>query len=221
MHKFASKNGNKNSSNKTSHNTNHNTNPNEEVKIYFPSISIQVLQNILHGTPSLNKKENQNKTKKEQIQLEKYLYSEIPKTIIYGTTSILEIHNNELYSIYPSDKMILTSFIPMSSVSSASSVSSTKQLQLLVDYSTMKRSQSPSYQIPYEFKVHSRLIKKYKVNPKSNTCFVIEYKDNNIYDFYVLAKLSRVPIGIPTNRIELDNFIKEDIISFLLMLNLY
>ncbi len=218
MHKFASKNGNKNSSNKTSHNTNHNTNPNEEVKIYFPSISIQVLQNILHGTPSFNKKENQNKTKKEQIQLERYLCSEIPKTIIYGTTSILEIHNNELYSIYPSDKMILTSFITMSSVSCASS---TKQLQLLVDYSTMKRSQSPSYQIPYEFKVHSRLVKKYKVNPKSNTCFVIEYKDNNIYDFYVLAKLSKPSIGLSTNRIELDNFIKEDIISFLLMLNLY
>jgi hypothetical protein len=28
-------------------------------------------------------------------------------------------------------------------------------------------------------------------------------------------------IGLSTNRIELDNFIKEDIISFLLMLNLY
>ena len=197
MHKFASKNGNKNSSNKnssnkTGHNTSHNTNPNEEVKIYFPSISIQVLQNILHGTHSLNKKENQNKTKKEQIQLEKYLCSETPKTIIYGTTSILEIHNNELYSIYPSDKMVLTSFIPMSS---GSSVSSTKQLQqpqqlqlqLLIDYSTMKRSQSPSYQIPYEFKVHSRLVKKYKISPKSNTYFVIEYKDNNIYDFYILT----------------------------------
>ncbi len=221
MHKFASKNGNKNSNNKTNHSISHNTNPNEEVKIYFPSISIQVLQSILHGTPCLNKKENQNKTKKEQIQLEKYFCSETPKTIIYGTTSILEIHNNQLYSIYPSDKMVLTSSIPMSSASSASSASSTKQLHLLVDYSTMKRSQSQCYQIPYEFKVHSRIVKKYKINPKSNTCFVIEYKDNKIYDFYILAKLSRVPIGIPTNRIELDNFIKEDIISFLLMLNLY
>jgi hypothetical protein len=218
MHKFASKNGNKNSNNKTNHSISHNTNPNEEVKIYFPSISIQVLQSILHGTPCLNKKENQNKTKKEQIQLEKYFCSETPKTIIYGTTSILEIHNNQLYSIYPSDKMVLTSSIPMSSASSASSA---KQLHLLVDYSTMKRSQSQCYQIPYEFKVHSRIVKKYKINPKSNTCFVIEYKDNKIYDFYILAKLSRVPIGIPTNRIELDNFIKEDIISFLLMLNLY
>ena len=122
--------------------------------------------------------------------------------------------------------MVLTSFIPMSS---DSSVSSTKQLQqpqqlqlqLLIDYSTMKRSQSPSYQIPYEFKVHSRLVKKYKISPKSNTYFVIEYKDNNIYDFYILTKLSKLPTGLSTNRIELDNFIKEDIISFLLMLNLY
>ncbi len=93
MHKFASKNGNKNSNNKTNHSISHNTNPNEEVKIYFPSISIQVLQSILHGTPCLNKKENQNKTKKEQIQLEKYFCSETPKTIIYGTTSILEIRS--------------------------------------------------------------------------------------------------------------------------------
>jgi hypothetical protein len=58
------------------------------------------------------------------------------------------------------------------------------------------------------------------MNPKSNTSFVVEYKDNKVYDFYILAKLS-VLHGLSVNQIELDNFIKEDIISFLLMLNLY
>ena len=118
--------------------------------------------------------------------------------------------------------MILTSSI---SGMSASAGTTSKQhqhqhLQVLVDYSNMKRSQTPSHQIPYDFKVHSCLVKKYKMNPKSNTSFMIEYKDNKIYDFYVLAKLSGLP-GLPGNRIEIDNFIKEDIISFLLMLNLY
>jgi hypothetical protein len=208
---------------------NHNHILNEEVKIYFPSISIQVLQNALHGIPNPNKKQKQTQNK---TQLDKYLYSDTQKTMIYGTTSILEIFNNEPYPVYPSDKMIITSSIPCVSKSVVSKNQNQhqhqnqhQQLQLLVDYSSMKRSQKPSYQIPYEFKIHSYVVKKYKMNPKSNTSFVIEYKDNNIHDFYVLAKLSRTPLGVgtgmSTNRIEIDNFIKEDIISFLLILNLY
>ena len=35
----------------------------------------------------------------------------IGTTTIYGNTSILEIHNNEPYAVYPLDKMILTSSI--------------------------------------------------------------------------------------------------------------
>ena len=205
--------------NRRTNNSNSNSNyPNEQVKIYFPSIPIHVLQNTLHSTPKQNKTQNKNKQ-----ELDKYLCSETPKTTIYGTTSILEIHNGEPYSIYPCDKMIITSSIPVSPVSPVSPVCSAKhsQHQLLIDYSSMKRSQTPCCQIPYDFKVHSCLVKKYKMNPKSNTCFVIEYKDNKVYDFYVLAKLSILSIGLSTNRIELDNFIKEDKISFLLMLNLY
>lgn len=225
MHRYASK-------NKTN---NTNNNRNDQVKIYFPSISIQVLQHALHGTLSQTQThppaQKQNKTKintpkKEKIQLDKYLCSEIQKTIIYGTTSILEIHNNEPYAVYPSDKMILTSVIPIpipipTSTYRGKQPQQRQQLQLLVDYSTMKRSQGSSYQIPYDFKVHSCIVKKYRMSPNSDTCFVIEYKDNQIYDFYVLAKLSTLPISLSTNIIELDNFIKEDIISFLLVLNLY
>jgi hypothetical protein len=232
MHRYASK-------NKTNNTNNTNSNRNDQVKIYFPSISIQVLQHTLHGTLSQTQThppvQKQNKTKintpkKEKIQLDKYLCSEIQKTIIYGTTSILEIHNNEPYAVYPSDKMILTSSIPTpipiptptsTSTSRGKQPQQPQQLQLLVDYSTMKRSQGLSYQIPYDFKVHSCIVKKYRMTPKSDTCFVIEYKDNQIYDFYVLAKLSTLPISLSTNIIELDNFIKEDIISFLLVLNLY
>jgi len=195
---------------------NNNNNRNDQVKIYFPSIPIQSLQHALHGTPKSVKKQNQNITQ-NKTQLDKYLSSENQRTIMYGTTCILEILNNEPYAVYPSDKMILTSSIYMPTASSGSGSKQLKQLPLLVDYSIMKRSQTPSYQIPYDFKVHSCLVKKYKMDTKSNTSFVVEYKDNKIYDFYILTKL---PV-LSGNRIELDNFIKEDIISFLLMLNLY
>ena len=235
MLRHASKNNSKNNSNNNSNNTR-----NDQAKIYFPSISIQVLQNALHGTPNYNKKQNHNQNitqtqtqnititiTKTKTQLDKYICSENQKTTIYGTTSILEILNNEPYAVYPSDKIILTSSISIPVVGSGAGLKQQHQqhqqhpqLQLLVDYSIMKRSQTPSYQLPYDFKVHSCLVKKYKMNPKSNTTFVIEYKDNKVYDFYVLAKLSGLP-GLSGNRIEIDNFIKEDIISFLLMLNLY
>ena len=203
---------------------NNKKNNNEQAKIYFPSISIQVLQDVLHGTPNTGKKQNQNKTQ-NKTQLDKYLCSENQKTTMYGTTCILEIQNNQPYTIYPCDKMILTSSISAPTASSGSgSGSGSKQhqrLPLLVDYSNMKRSQTPSYQIPYEFKVNTRLVKKYKMNPMSTTSLVIEYKDDKVYDFYILANLSGIPSGISANQIEIDNFIKEDIISFLLTLNLY
>ena len=199
---------------------NKNKNNNEQARIYFPSISIQVLQDVLHSTPNSGKKQNQNKTQ-NKTQLDKYLCSENQKTTIYGTTYILEIQNNQPYTIYPCDKMILTSSISVPTASSGSGSKQHQHLPLLVDYSNMKRSQTPSYQIPYEFKVNTRLVKKYKMNPMSTTSFVIEYKDDKVYDFYILANLSGIPSGISANQIEIDNFIKEDIISFLLTLNLY
>ena len=203
--------------------SNNNNNRNDQVKIYFPSIPIQILQHALHGTPNYAKKQNQNITQNKpqnKTQLDKYLCSENQKTTMYGTTCILEILNNEPYAVYPSDKMILTSSISMPASASGTGSKQHQQLPLLVDYSIMKRSQTPSYQIPYDFKLNSCLVKKYKMDTKSNTSFVVEYKDNKVYDFYILAKLPVLP-GLSGNRIELDNFIKEDIISFLLMLNLY
>jgi hypothetical protein len=199
--------------------SNNNNNRNDQVKIYFPSIPIKSLQHALHVTPNSGKKQNQSKTQ-NKTQLDKYLSSENQKTTMYGTTCILEILNNEPYAVYPSDKMILTSSISMPAVVGSKKLQQLQQIPLLVDYSNMKRSQTPSYQIPYDFKVHSCIVKKYKMNPKSNTSFIVEYKDDEVYDFYILAKLS-VLHGLSVNQIELDNFIKEDIISFLLMLNLY
>ena len=228
---------NKNNSNNNQSNQSNQSNQINQVKIYFPSIPIQSLQHALHGTPNSVKKQKQNQnisenkaqnttqnttqnitqnTTQNKTHLDKYLSSETQKTTIYGTTCILEILNNEPYAVYPSDKMILTSSISMPVVG----LKQLQQLPLLVDYSSMKRSRTPSYQIPYDFKVHSCLVKKYKMNPKSNTTFVVEYKDSKVYDFYILVKLSGLS-GLSENRIELDNFIKEDIISFLLMLNLY
>jgi hypothetical protein len=221
---------NKNSSKNSSKNSNNN-NRNDQVKIYFPSISIQVLQHALHGNPNSSNKQKQTQTQTQTqnqkipitTKLDKYLCSENQKTIMYGTTCILEILNNEPYNVYPSDKMILTSSVSsLGNGNGNGNGGKQNNIQLLIDYSNMKRSHTPSYQIPYDFKVHSCLVKKYKINPKSNNSFVVEYKDNKVYDFYILARLSGLP-GLPGsgNRIELDNFVKEDVISFLLMLNLY
>jgi hypothetical protein len=205
--------------NRNNSNNSNNYTQNYQVKIYFPSIPIQSLQHALHGTPNSVKKQNQNITQNKKL-LDKYLCDESQKTTIYGNTSILEIHNNEPYAVYPSDKMILTSSISVPALGSDVQSKQLQQLPLLVDYSSMKRSQSPSYQIPYYFKLHSCVVKKYKMDPKSNTSFVVEYNDNKVYDFYILTSLTGLT-GLTGNRIEIDNFIKEDIISFLLMLNLY
>lgn len=219
MSRHANRNNSNNSNNTNNTNNSSNYTQNYQVKIYFPSIPIQSLQHALHGTPNSVKKQNQNITQNKKL-LDKYLYDESQKTTIYGNTSILEIHNNEPYAVYPSDKMILTSSISVPALGSDVQSKQLQQLPLLVDYSSMKRSQSPSYQIPYYFKLHSCVVKKYKMDPKSNTSFVVEYNDNKVYDFYILTRLTGLT-GLTGNRIEIDNFIKEDIISFLLMLNLY
>ena len=51
--------------------------------------------------------------------------------------------------------------------------------------------------------------------PTSNTRFVIELKDNRIHDFYIQTVVSEI------NIVEINTFLKKDIISFLLLLNLY
>ena len=97
MLRHTNKNGSKNSNNSNSNISNRN----DQVRIYFPSISIQVLQHALHGTPNSSNKQKQKQTQAQTqnqkipttTKLDKYLCSENQKTIMYGTTCILEILN--------------------------------------------------------------------------------------------------------------------------------
>ena len=79
----------------------------------------------------------------------------------------------------------------------------------------MKRYTTPSFQIQYEHHIEKLKINTYKLTPTSNTRFVIELKDNRIHDFYIQTVVSEI------NIVEINTFLKKDIISFLLLLNLY
>lgn len=88
-------------------------------------------------------------------------------------------------------------------------------LNVLVDSSYMKRHTNPSFQIPYNYHIEKLKINTYKLTPNSNTRFVIELKDNRIHDFYIQTIINEV------NIVEINTFLKKDIISFLTLLNLY
>jgi hypothetical protein len=88
-------------------------------------------------------------------------------------------------------------------------------LNVLVDSSYMKRYTTPSFQIPYDYYIEKLKINTYKLTPNSNTRFVIELKDNKIHDFYIQSIVNEI------NIVEINTFLKKDIISFLTLLNLY
>ena len=211
------------SNNKNNNKKTINFQPKNPVKIYFPTIPIDVLENAIF-IKSRNQTQLQPQSQSLPLtKIDKYLHSQKNKTIIIGTTCILEIVNNEPYNIYPVDKVVKSSFIHTTK----------NKVNLLLDYSNIQRSHTPSYQVPYEFKLHSTIVKTYKLDAKSLTSLVIEYKNNRVYDFYMLMFAPEPSTNLyetqnninnninNNNYVEIDNFVKEDIISFLFTLNLY
>lgn len=184
------------------------------VKIYFSNISPSQLHESLY---------NKNSKLSTFSIISKYLVDETIKTTIYGSTAMLELHNDNLYQVYPVDKPI--------AVSSLEKNTNKTKINILIDMSYMKRFSIPSFQIPYKHVIEHKIIKTYKLNPKSNTQFIIEMKNDSVYDFYILTTSNELNSGdaniqnklecLIKNKIELNTFLKEDIISFLLMLNLY
>ena len=146
------------------------------------------------------------------------LIDEKKKITIYGDTGIFEVlHNNSLYQLYPMDRNVKESVI-------------SNGLKILIDYSYMRRSDNPSYQIPYCHIIKNRIIKTYKPNIKSNLKFIIEMENgtgtgngtvvDNVYDFYMTITMADI-IYNEKNEIEINKFVKDEIMSFLLTLNLY
>jgi len=173
------------------------------IKIYFPTISRDIIQkNVIDN----------NGRKSNSSPLSKYLVNENMKTTLYGSTGIFDIIDSNLYQLSPIDRPVKELTIE---TTPKDNVKINSVLNVLVDSSYMKRYTTPSFQIPYEHHIEKLKINTYKLTPTSNTRFVIELKDNRIHDFYIQTVVSEI------NIVEINTFLKKDIISFLLLLNLY
>jgi hypothetical protein len=185
------------------------------IKIYFPTISRDIIQKTVIDN---------NGRKSNVSPLLNYLVNENMKTILYGSTGIFDVVDNNLYQILPMDKPVkeltITTKDDKGGVGSGSGGNKTMKinsevLNVLVDSSYMKRYTTPSFQIPYDYHIENLKINTYKLTPNSNTRFVIELKDNKIHDFYIQTIANEI------NIVEINTFLKKDIISFLTLLNLY
>ena len=173
------------------------------IKVYFPNISINKISDIINPDKRIANKTNKSNT----IDISKYLVDESSKILIYGSTGIFEMVNNNLFQLYPIDKHIKELTI-------------NNNLKLLLDGSYMKRYDTPSYQIPYHHNIKYKTVRTYKNDIKSNIKFVIEMENESIYDFYVLITSAEVTNN-ENKKTELNKFVKDEILSFLSRLNLY
>jgi hypothetical protein len=167
------------------------------IKIYFPSISLNAIKDIIIQNNKIGSKS----------YISKYLVDESKKIIIYGNTGIFEIINNNLYQLYPVDKIIKELTI-------------NNNLKILVDTSYMRRNETPSYQIPYYHIIKNKTFNTYKLDIKSKVKLIIEMENDNVCDFYITITSEDININ-NKNEIEINKFIKDEIMSFLLKLNLY
>ena len=178
------------------------------IKIYFPNISLNKVNETININPDKKIGNKSNKSNKSStIDISKYLVNESSKIIIYSSTGIFEMLNNNLFQLYPIDKHIKEVVI-------------NNNLKLLLDGSYMKRFDTPSYQIPYSHNIKYKTIKTYKNDIKSNIKFIIEMENESICDFYVLITSAEITDN-ENKKTELNKFVKDEVLSFLSRLNLY
>ena len=176
------------------------------IKIYFPNISIHKINETINPDKRIGNKINKV-NKSNNIDISKYLVDESSKILVYSSTGIFEMINNNLFQLYPIDKSIKELTID-------------NNLSLLLDGSYMKRYDTPSYQIPYHHSIKYKTVRTYKNDIKSNIKFVIEMENESIYDFYVMITSMEVTCN-ENKKTELNKFVKDEILSFLSRLNLY
>ena len=198
-----------NSSNKNTKNTTDRPTP---IKVYFPNIPIDKMNDILNpNKKNGNKMGNTGKMDKTDktstVDISKYLVNESNKIIIYSSSGIFEMINNGLFQLYPVDKHI-------------KEVTINNNLKLLLDGSYMKRYDTASYQIPYHHNIKYKTIRTYKNDIKSNIKFIIEMENESIYDFYMVITSADITNN-ESKKTELNKFVKDEALSFLSRLNLY
>jgi len=180
------------------------------IKIYFPTISLLKIKEIIkHNskTPQTPQTSQTSQTSK----ISQYLVNEKSKYVIYGSTGIFEVLNDNIYQLYPIDKPVTEINI---------SKESHNGLHILIDGSYMKRADTPSFQIPYIHNIKEKVIKTYKNDNKSNLKFIIEFENDNVYDFYAVITSNEISKN-EKNEIEINKFVKDELLSFLSRLNLY
>jgi len=180
------------------------------IKIYFPTISLHKIQDII----------KYNSKTLHVSQISQYLVNEKSKTIIYSSTGIFEVLNDELYQLYPIDKPVTNIIIKNNNNNNNNSKESINGLPILIDSSYMKRYDTPSFQIPYIHTIKEKIIKTYKNNDKSNSKFVIEFVNDTVYDFYAVIMSNEISKN-EKNETEINKFVKDELLSFLSRLNLY
>lgn len=183
------------------------------IKIYFPTISRDIIQQTVFDN---------NGRKGNTSPLLKYLVNENMKTILYGSTGIFDVVDNNLYQVLPIDRPVKELTITTKDDKGSGGGGGNKSMKInsavlnvLVDSSYTKRYTTPSFQISYDYHIEKLKINTYKLTPNTNTRFVIELKNNKIHDFYIQTIVSEI------NIVEINTFLKKDIISFLTLLNLY
>ena len=177
------------------------------IKIYFPTISLLKIKEIIKH----NSKTPQTSQTLQTSKISQYLVNEKSKYVIYGSTGIFEILNDNIYQLYPIDKPVTEINI---------SKESHNGLHILIDGSYMKRADTPSFQIPYIHNIKEKVIKTYKTDNKSNLKFIIEFENDNVYDFYAVITSNEISKN-EKNEIEINKFVKDELLSFLSRLNLY
>lgn len=174
------------------------------IKIYFPTISLHKIQEVIKH----NSKTSQTS---QTSKISQYLVNEKSKSVIYGSTGIFEVFNDNVYQLYPNDKPVTEINI---------SKESNNSLHILIDSSYMKRADTPSFQIPYIHNIKEKTIKTYKNDNTSNLKFIIEFENDIVYDFYAVITSNEISKN-EKNEIEINKFVKDELLSFLSRLNLY
>jgi len=174
------------------------------IKIYFPTISLLKIKEII-------KHNSKTPQTSQTSKISQYLVNEKSKYVIYGSTGIFEVLNDNIYQLYPIDTPVTEINI---------SKESHNGLHILIDGSYMKRADTPSFQIPYIHNIKEKVIKTYKNDNKSNLKFIIEFENDNVYDFYAVITSNEISKN-EKNEIEINKFVKDELLSFLSRLNLY
>jgi len=140
-----------------------------------------------------------NNIKNKSSKIHKYLKEELSKIFIYSDCSIIEVRENKLFELIIHDVLIKEEILLYKS----------DKIKMIFDNSEIKYG-NEIFQIPYNHIIEEKIVKKYQLLDKSKNYLIIELVNNNIHDFY-----------IETNEKILTESLKEDIISFLIHLNLY